>query len=174
LDAVAALPNASSRLAAHAFIPLSLAHPLGAAGGWEVIRSASATFAAASYTGAEAAAVPARGANATNGPAAAANAEAGARYGATALETAPSDVTTLGDRFDWRSVGTAARAAMAHVLPETALPFLELELPTLPLPSVDASILALSAVLGLVLIGMYQLSFSARPKPKPVNVRDDL
>ncbi|KOO29819.1 hypothetical protein Ctob_005424 [Chrysochromulina tobinii] len=61
---------------------------------------------------------------------------------------------------------------MAHVLPETALPFLELELPTLPLPSVDASILALSAVLGLVLIGMYQLSFSARPKPKPVNVRE--
>ena len=64
---------------------------------------------------------------------------------------------------------------MAHVLPETALQLLAPELPSLPslpLPSVDASTLALSVVLGLVVIGMYLLYFSARPKPKPVRVRE--
>jgi len=168
LDAVAALPYASSNsLAAHAFMPLALAPFLAAAADWDVfhVRNASASFAVASYTGAEAAAVPAGGANATNGPASAASAYDGA--------TAPSDVTTHGDLSSWRSIGAAAvRAAMAHVLPETALQLLAPELPSLPLPSVDASTLALSVVLGLVVIGMYLLYFSARPKPKPVRVRE--
>ena len=168
LDTVAALPNASSNsLAAHAFMPLALA-PLAAAAGWDVfhVHNASTSFAVASYTGAEAAAAPAGGANGTHGPASAASAHDGA--------TAPSDVTTHGAHDGaWWSIGAAAvRAAMAHVLPETALQLLALELPSLPLPSVDASTLALSAVLGLVVMGMYLLYFSARPKPKPVRVRE--